>query len=151
MEKDQAGDCDTRSDNGCASDGGDGRQEYWQMRRANSLHAGCWASSGYSVQGCAQLEQKLRQCMDAPVGLATYTIQHIAHLASATRTRRRTTSTITSRGCIPRSKDPTSGIDDCRLTARALYIICRFRVRRLAQHSMLAFDEFYNHTIGSAF
>ncbi|EAT86208.1 37S ribosomal protein mrp10 [Parastagonospora nodorum] len=27
---------------------------------------GCWASSGYSVQGCAQLEQKLRQCMDAP-------------------------------------------------------------------------------------
>ncbi|KAL7770269.1 hypothetical protein CFE70_000202 [Pyrenophora teres f. teres 0-1] len=28
----------------------------------------CWASSGYSVQGCALLEQKLRQCMDAPVG-----------------------------------------------------------------------------------
>lgn len=28
---------------------------------------GCWASSGYSVQGCAQFEQKLRQCMDAPV------------------------------------------------------------------------------------
>ncbi|OCL00348.1 mitochondrial 37S ribosomal protein mS37 [Cenococcum geophilum 1.58] len=27
---------------------------------------GCWASSGYSVQGCAQLEQKLRACMDAP-------------------------------------------------------------------------------------
>ncbi|KAF2657945.1 mitochondrial 37S ribosomal protein YmS-T [Lophiostoma macrostomum CBS 122681] len=27
---------------------------------------GCWASSGYSVQGCAQFEQKLRQCMDAP-------------------------------------------------------------------------------------
>ncbi|RMZ74555.1 37S ribosomal MRP10 mitochondrial [Pyrenophora seminiperda CCB06] len=27
---------------------------------------GCWASSGYSVQGCALLEQKLRQCMDAP-------------------------------------------------------------------------------------
>lgn len=30
-------------------------------------HTGCWASSGYSVQGCAQLEQKLRQCMDQPV------------------------------------------------------------------------------------
>ena len=28
---------------------------------------GCWASSGYSVQGCAQLEQALRECMDAPV------------------------------------------------------------------------------------
>jgi hypothetical protein len=28
---------------------------------------GCWASSGYSVQGCAQFEQKLRQCMDSPV------------------------------------------------------------------------------------
>ncbi|KAF2642838.1 mitochondrial ribosomal protein 10 [Massarina eburnea CBS 473.64] len=27
---------------------------------------GCWASSGYSAQGCAQLEAKLRQCMDAP-------------------------------------------------------------------------------------
>ncbi|OCK80370.1 mitochondrial ribosomal protein 10 [Lepidopterella palustris CBS 459.81] len=27
---------------------------------------GCWASSGYSVQGCAQVEQQLRACMDAP-------------------------------------------------------------------------------------
>ncbi|ORX95101.1 hypothetical protein BCR34DRAFT_525674 [Clohesyomyces aquaticus] len=27
---------------------------------------GCWASSGYSIQGCAQLEAKLRQCMDSP-------------------------------------------------------------------------------------
>ncbi|KAF2733454.1 mitochondrial ribosomal protein 10 [Polyplosphaeria fusca] len=27
---------------------------------------GCWASSGYSIQGCAQLEQKLRHCMDSP-------------------------------------------------------------------------------------
>ncbi|KAF2228803.1 mitochondrial ribosomal protein 10 [Viridothelium virens] len=26
---------------------------------------GCWASSGYSAQGCAQLEQQLRACMDA--------------------------------------------------------------------------------------
>ncbi|KAF2874527.1 mitochondrial 37S ribosomal protein YmS-T [Massariosphaeria phaeospora] len=31
-----------------------------------SLSTGCWASSGYSVQGCAQFEQKLRQCMDTP-------------------------------------------------------------------------------------
>ncbi|KAK3078618.1 hypothetical protein LTS18_007048 [Coniosporium uncinatum] len=27
---------------------------------------GCWASSGYTTQGCAQLEQQLRACMDAP-------------------------------------------------------------------------------------
>ncbi|KAL1297312.1 hypothetical protein AAFC00_004863 [Neodothiora populina] len=27
---------------------------------------GCWASSGYSAQGCAALEQQLRACMDAP-------------------------------------------------------------------------------------
>ncbi|KAH0303303.1 hypothetical protein KCU71_g10692, partial [Aureobasidium melanogenum] len=28
--------------------------------------AGCWASSGYTAQGCAALEQQLRACMDAP-------------------------------------------------------------------------------------
>jgi hypothetical protein len=33
--------------------------------------SGCWASSGYSVQGCAQFEQKLRQCMDTPVSANT--------------------------------------------------------------------------------
>ncbi|KAH0065499.1 hypothetical protein KCU82_g24238, partial [Aureobasidium melanogenum] len=27
---------------------------------------GCWASSGYTAQGCAALEQQLRACMDAP-------------------------------------------------------------------------------------
>lgn len=34
--------------------------------------AGCWASAGQAAaaQGCAQLEQKLRLCMDAPVSLA---------------------------------------------------------------------------------
>jgi hypothetical protein len=37
---------------------------------------GCWASSGYSVQGCAQFEQKLRQCMDAPVRSPTSVYQH---------------------------------------------------------------------------
>ncbi|GAB1216392.1 hypothetical protein ATERTT37_005606 [Aspergillus terreus] len=26
----------------------------------------CWASSGYTAEGCAALEQQLRQCMDAP-------------------------------------------------------------------------------------
>ncbi|KAI5273873.1 hypothetical protein E4T47_02922 [Aureobasidium subglaciale] len=28
--------------------------------------SGCWASSGYTAQGCAALEQQLRACMDAP-------------------------------------------------------------------------------------
>ncbi|KAM0716470.1 hypothetical protein Q7P37_007915 [Cladosporium fusiforme] len=28
---------------------------------------GCWASSGHTAQGCAQLEQALRTCMDAKV------------------------------------------------------------------------------------
>lgn len=27
----------------------------------------CWAASGHSVQGCLQLENQLRACMDAPV------------------------------------------------------------------------------------
>ncbi|GAB7340225.1 hypothetical protein MBLNU457_6690t1 [Dothideomycetes sp. NU457] len=27
---------------------------------------GCWASSGYTAQGCAVLEQQLRACMDQP-------------------------------------------------------------------------------------
>ncbi|KAF9885768.1 hypothetical protein FE257_012350 [Aspergillus nanangensis] len=26
----------------------------------------CWASAGYTAEGCAVLEQQLRQCMDAP-------------------------------------------------------------------------------------
>nr|POE47100.1 37s ribosomal protein mrp10, mitochondrial [Quercus suber] len=28
---------------------------------------GCWASQGYSAEGCAALEQSLRACMDAKV------------------------------------------------------------------------------------
>lgn len=31
----------------------------------------CWASSGYSVEGCASLETALRTCMDAPVRTIT--------------------------------------------------------------------------------
>jgi hypothetical protein len=30
---------------------------------------GCWASQGYTAQGCAALEQQLRVCMDAKVSL----------------------------------------------------------------------------------
>lgn len=32
-----------------------------------SIVAGCWASSGYNIAGCAALEQQLRACMDTPV------------------------------------------------------------------------------------
>ena len=33
---------------------------------------GCWASQGYTAQGCAALEQQLRVCMDAKVRLALH-------------------------------------------------------------------------------
>ncbi|KAF2724771.1 mitochondrial ribosomal protein 10 [Polychaeton citri CBS 116435] len=32
---------------------------------AMSSVLGCWASQGYTTQGCAALEQQLRACMDA--------------------------------------------------------------------------------------
>jgi len=73
------------------------------------MATGCWASSGYSVQGCAQLEQKLRQCMDAPVRSPPINSQTRLTLHSETPTRRRTTSTTTSQECTPRSSAPTSG------------------------------------------
>lgn len=49
-----------------------------RVRRANKAETnpcvgimssvlGCWASSGYSVTGCAELEKSLRECMDVPV------------------------------------------------------------------------------------
>ncbi|KAK5130017.1 hypothetical protein LTR08_002533 [Meristemomyces frigidus] len=33
---------------------------------------GCWASQGYTAQGCAVLEQSLRACMDARVRVRLY-------------------------------------------------------------------------------
>jgi hypothetical protein len=61
------------------------------------------------VQGCAQFEQKLRQCMDQPVcpGSSVDT-KHALTLSSATATPRRTTSTTTCRECTPRSLVLTS-------------------------------------------
>jgi hypothetical protein len=44
-----------------------GEEAVMERAWANSSVTGCWASSGYSMQACALLEQKLRQCMDAPV------------------------------------------------------------------------------------
>lgn len=37
------------------------------MSRIANEETACWASSGYSVAGCAVLESSLRACMDAPV------------------------------------------------------------------------------------
>ena len=80
------------------------------------MATGCWASSGYSVQGCAQLEQKLRQCMDAPVCSPPQRPLDFSNLSSSeTTTRRRTTSTTTSRECTPRLSAPTSGTRSCAL------------------------------------
>ncbi|RMY90551.1 hypothetical protein D0861_03604 [Hortaea werneckii] len=36
-----------------------------QRAYTNACATGCWASQGYSAQGCAMLEQQLRACMDA--------------------------------------------------------------------------------------
>ena len=30
------------------------------------MYIACWASAGYNTAGCAQVEQALRNCMDAP-------------------------------------------------------------------------------------
>lgn len=32
---------------------------------------GCWASSGYGIEGCGKLEEALRGCMDTKVGIIT--------------------------------------------------------------------------------
>lgn len=56
-----------------------------RVRRANKAETnpcvgimssvlGCWASSGYSVTGCAELEKSLRECMDVPVCLPSFCV-----------------------------------------------------------------------------
>lgn len=78
---------------------------------------GCWASSGYSAQGCQQLETSLRACMDARVSLS----QPLRNSSGEERwlwpwgefwltencrnrdSRRRTTSITIYRGCTRRS------------------------------------------------
>jgi hypothetical protein len=110
---------------GCEAIGRIEGQKCWQTQKTDLTCIGCWASSGYSVQGCAQLEQKLRQCMDAPVRLMLFGHNnHISDLYSVIQTRRRTTSTTISRECTQRSKDPTNGIKETALSNRELYIIC---------------------------
>lgn len=101
------------------------RQGRYKRNCTNLRLTGCWASSGYSVQGCAQLEQKLRQCMDAPVSQAwCIGIHHSADLSSANRIKRRIPSTTTSRECTQRSSDLTSETSQAPLPDRLLYIIC---------------------------
>ncbi|KAI2632133.1 mitochondrial ribosomal protein 10 [Hypoxylon sp. NC1633] len=41
----------------------------------------CWASSGYSATGCAQVEQALRNCMDGPQPLKPKPSEINYHLA----------------------------------------------------------------------
>ncbi|RJE18866.1 hypothetical protein PHISCL_08801 [Aspergillus sclerotialis] len=36
---------------------------------AMSAMLNCWASAGHTAEGCAALEEQLRQCMDTPVRL----------------------------------------------------------------------------------
>jgi hypothetical protein len=108
-----------------------GSRNHLEGKGLTCYATGCWASSGYSVQGCAQLEQKLRQCMDAPVGSAiTSGNNHNSDLYSATPTRRRTISITTSPECTRKSLDLTSGIKRILLVDRPLYIICVLSVQR---------------------
>lgn len=91
----------------------------------------CWASSGYSVEGCASLETALRTCMDAPVRTVT-TYLHFLEAVEEIRmggwiwkdgrmgaqanainrdrqTSRRIPSTTTCRECTHRWLDRTRG------------------------------------------
>ncbi len=53
---------------GCSADATRWTVCTWRERALTTLAtAGCWASQGYSAQGCAMLEQSLRACMDARV------------------------------------------------------------------------------------
>lgn len=70
---------------------------------------GCWASQGYTAQGCAALEQQLRVCMDAKVGLAMHqrNIRESGWKLTTLRKRkrqRRATSTTSYRDSIRRSR-----------------------------------------------
>lgn len=84
---------------------------------ADGTPTGCWASSGYNLAGCAQLEQKLRQCMDAPVRREATLLfmRHTYNPLSGNPIKGRTTSTTTCRGCTRRSSVPTSEIRGARL------------------------------------
>nr|POE74721.1 hypothetical protein CFP56_37252 [Quercus suber] len=45
----------------------EGHHSIFTGQRGLMRAAGCWASQGYSAEGCAALEQSLRACMDAKV------------------------------------------------------------------------------------
>lgn len=75
----------------------------------------CWASSGYSVEGCASLETALRTCMDAPVCTSIMNLEEEFGIEMIKtnainrdrRTSKRTPSTTTCRECIHRWLDRT--------------------------------------------
>jgi hypothetical protein len=74
---------------------------------------GCWASQGYTAQGCAALEQQLRVCMDAKVspGLLGGYSECGRHLTSyrKRKRRRRAISIINYRDSIRRLRVRTRG------------------------------------------
>lgn len=115
---------------------------------ADLICVGCWASSGYSVAGCAQLEQKLRQCMDAPVSLALHAQSyHVADLRSATKTKRRTTSTTICRECTPRSRALTSATRSNTRTDTVHHLYTFAYLRQRARDIACAFEEFVATTL----
>lgn len=99
--------------------------------------SGCWASAGYSAQGCAALEQQLRTCMDAPVRIhpffraTTYTQAPICrHQGTFNMLRlsrrkhnktRRAPSTTTSRDCTRKSWVLTNESEPSTNTVHSFY------------------------------
>jgi len=84
---------------------------------ANAI-AACWASSGYSVQGCSALETALRACMDTPVSstcrdTSDMGMEWKANVCDSRgrRTSRRTPLTTIYRECIRRLLDRGRGSD----------------------------------------
>ena len=84
---------------------------------------GCWASSGASVGGCADLEQQLRACMDTPVCHFSFYLdkkmrwsssegnerRQANGMCSGRQQQRRTPSIIILRACIPSLGDHIKG------------------------------------------
>jgi hypothetical protein len=123
----------------------------WFLPSSNHLSVtGCWASSGYTAQGCAALEQQLRACMDAPVRTPTHPSaarhsDHFVYLRKLLKAKRAPSTTI-CRDCIPRSlvlTSESSGSSSSphritrRIGARICFSSCRRRPVVLFVSSLL--------------
>lgn len=65
--------------------------------------ADCWASSKFSVEGCAAVEQQLRACMDEKVRIPSFLTSDFANSRRNRPKAARARSTTISCACSPRS------------------------------------------------